>query len=58
MTRYSADPDFAHDDPDRIGVLITNLGTPATPATGDVRRFLAEFLSDPRVVEVPRAFGG
>lgn len=55
MTRYSADPDFAHDDPDRIGVLITNLGTPATPTSRDVRRFLAEFLSDPRVVEVPRA---
>jgi ferrochelatase len=55
MTRYSAGPDFAHDDPDRIGVLITNLGTPATATTRDVRRFLAEFLSDPRVVEVPRA---
>ncbi len=54
MTRYNAYDDFKHDDADRVGVLITNLGTPASPATGDVRRFLAEFLSDPRVVEVPR----
>jgi len=36
------------------GVLITNLGTPAAPSTGAVRRYLAEFLSDPRVVELPR----
>ena len=38
----------------RIGVLLVNLGTPdaATPAA--VRRYLAEFLSDPRVVELPR----
>ncbi|MEM7254225.1 MAG: ferrochelatase [Pseudomonadota bacterium] len=38
-----------------VGVLITNLGTPQTPSTGSVRRFLREFLSDPRVVEFPRA---
>lgn len=38
----------------RVGVLLVNLGTPdaATPAA--VRRYLAEFLSDPRVVEIPR----
>jgi len=35
-------------------VLITNLGTPAAPSTGAVRRYLAEFLSDPRVVDLPR----
>lgn len=38
----------------RIGVLVTNLGTPDAPETGPVRRYLKEFLSDPRVVEVPR----
>ena len=38
----------------RIGVLLTNLGTPDAPETAAVRRYLAEFLSDPRVIEIPR----
>ena len=33
-----------------LGVLLLNLGTPASPAVGDVRRYLREFLSDPRVL--------
>jgi len=37
-----------------IGVLLVNLGTPDAPKTGPVRRYLAEFLSDPRVVELPQ----
>ena len=37
-----------------IGVLLINLGTPDAPEPGAVRRYLAEFLSDPRVVEIPR----
>lgn len=37
-----------------LGVLLTNLGTPESPDPGDVRRYLAEFLGDPRVVEAPR----
>ena len=37
----------------RIGVLLINLGTPEAPEPGAVRRYLAEFLSDPRVVEIP-----
>jgi ferrochelatase len=36
-------------------VLLCNLGTPETPTPAAVRRYLAEFLSDPRVVELPRA---
>ena len=36
------------------GVLLVNLGTPESPAVADVRRYLKEFLWDPRVVEVPR----
>jgi ferrochelatase len=36
------------------GVLVVNLGTPDAPTTEAVRRFLAEFLSDPRVVDLPR----
>ena len=40
--------------PPRVGVLLVNLGTPDAPDPGAVRRYLAEFLSDPRVVEIPR----
>ena len=40
--------------PPRIGVLLINLGTPDSAEVGAVRRYLAEFLSDPRVVELPR----
>jgi len=36
------------------GVLLVNLGTPAAPTEQAVRAYLAEFLSDPRVVELPR----
>ncbi|SNS43159.1 ferrochelatase [Sphingomonas laterariae] len=38
----------------RIGVLLINLGTPDAPEAGAVRRYLKEFLSDPRVVEIPQ----
>ena len=37
----------------RVGVLIVNLGTPDAPEKGPVKRYLAEFLSDRRVVEIP-----
>jgi ferrochelatase len=37
-----------------LGVLLTNLGTPDSPAPRDVRRYLKQFLWDPRVVELPR----
>jgi len=36
------------------GIVLVNLGTPAAPTPAAVRRYLAEFLSDPRVVELPR----
>ena len=39
----------------RVAVLLCNLGTPDAPTAGAVRRYLAEFLADPRVVEIPRA---
>jgi ferrochelatase len=44
-------PAIAHG---RIGVLLINLGTPDAPEAGAVRRYLAEFLSDPRVIEIPQ----
>ena len=38
----------------KIGVLIVNLGTPNSPEPGSVKLYLKEFLSDPRVVEIPQ----
>lgn len=38
-----------------VGVLLVNLGTPEAPDPASVRKYLAEFLSDPRVVEIPAA---
>ena len=46
--------DFDHSSPERLGVLLVNLGTPEAPTKAAVRRYLKEFLWDPRVVEVPR----
>lgn len=43
-----------NDQPETTGVLLVNLGTPDAPTTEAVRRYLAEFLSDRRVVEMPR----
>lgn len=40
---------------DRTGVLLVNLGTPDAPTADAVRRYLREFLSDPRVIDLPRA---
>ncbi len=52
---FRPEPEFQHGRPARVGVLLCNLGTPdeATPAA--TRRYLAEFLSDPRVIEIPPA---
>ncbi|HEV2745691.1 MAG TPA: ferrochelatase [Allosphingosinicella sp.] len=38
----------------KVGVLLINLGTPDAPEAGAVRAYLKEFLSDPRVIEIPR----
>jgi len=46
--------EWRHDGPERVGVLLVNLGTPEAPTPDATRRYLAEFLSDPRVVEIPR----
>jgi len=46
-------PDHPRVAPRRIGVLLVNLGTPDDPSVPAVRRYLAEFLSDRRVVEIP-----
>ena len=48
------EPAHAHGRAPRTAVVLCNLGTPAAPTPAAVRRYLAEFLSDPRVVEIPR----
>jgi ferrochelatase len=50
----SAPPDHRAVEHGRIGVLLINLGTPDAPEPGAVRRYLAEFLTDPRVIEIPQ----
>jgi ferrochelatase len=51
---YRPEPPFRHGQPQRTAVLLVNLGTPEAPTAAALRRYLAEFLSDPRVVEIPR----
>ncbi len=52
--QYSARKGKAHGQPVRTGVLLCNLGTPDAPTPAALKKYLAEFLSDPRVVELPR----
>jgi ferrochelatase len=61
MSRFSAlnddiEPVFheANRPEPKVGVLLANLGTPDEPTAPALRRYLAEFLSDPRVIELPR----
>ena len=55
MPRYQPEPGYRHGTEAKTAVLLINLGTPEAPSTAAVRRYLKEFLSDPRVVEIPRA---
>jgi protoporphyrin/coproporphyrin ferrochelatase len=49
------EPEYQHGSPATVGVLVMNLGTPEAPNERAVRIYLAEFLMDPRVVEIPPA---
>jgi len=49
-----AEPARAHGTASTTAVVVCNLGTPEAPTPAAVRRYLREFLSDPRVVEIPR----
>ena len=51
---YLKEPPFVHGQPPRTAILWCNLGTPDEPTPSAVRRYLAEFLKDRRVVEIPR----
>ena len=52
---FHSEPPFSHGQAQVTGILLCNLGTPDAPTAAAVRRYLREFLSDPRVVEIPRA---
>ena len=53
--KYIGQTDYDHDGASpRQGILLCNLGTPDAPRPAELRRYLKEFLSDPRVVEIPR----
>lgn len=54
MSRFESSPKYAHGVSESVGLLLVNLGTPDAPTPSAVRQYLAEFLSDPRVVELPR----
>ena len=52
---FANEPQHRHGVPERTAVLLINLGTPDAPTAAALRRYLAQFLGDPRVVEIPRA---
>jgi len=55
MAKLRPEPPYRHGSDGKTAVLLINLGTPDAPTAPAVRRYLKEFLSDPRVVEIPRA---
>ncbi len=51
---FLPEPPHTHGQPYRTGILLVNLGTPEAPTAPALRRYLKQFLWDPRVVEIPR----
>lgn len=51
---FRPEPTIPHGQPARTAIVYCNLGTPDEPSAPALRRYLAEFLGDPRVVEIPR----
>lgn len=54
MPNYQGEKDYIHGREESVGILVVNLGTPDAPTSSALRRYLGEFLWDPRVVEIPR----
>ena len=52
--KYEGEKNYKHGKKERIGILITNLGTPDKPNKEALKTYLKEFLSDHRVIEIPR----
>jgi ferrochelatase len=54
MPKLLPEPQYRHGTADKTAILLVNLGTPEAPTAPALRRYLKQFLSDPRVVEIPR----
>lgn len=54
MPRFAPEPPHTHGGARRTAVVLVNLGTPQAPTASALRKYLKQFLSDPRVVEIPR----
>ncbi len=52
--RYTTEPTYSHGTSEKTAVLLINLGTPEAPTAQAVKPYLRQFLSDPRVVEIPQ----
>ena len=52
--KYFGEKNYEHGSKDKTGVLITNLGTPDAPDAKSLKVYLNQFLSDPRVIEIPK----
>ncbi|MDR2875719.1 MAG: ferrochelatase [Methylobacillus sp.] len=52
--KFDPEPPYHHGTPERTGILLINLGSPDAPTAQALRRYLKQFLSDPRVIEIPR----
>ena len=54
MSYFRPEPSYKHGDTPKIGIIISNLGTPESPTPKALRKYLGQFLMDRRVVEIPR----
>ena len=54
MSVFIGEKNYEHGNSDKTGILLTNLGTPDKPTAKSVKLYLREFLSDPRVIEIPK----
>jgi ferrochelatase len=54
MAYYNPEPRYQHGDQAKVGILLANLGTPDAPTGKALKPYLAQFLSDRRVIEIPR----
>ena len=54
MSRFLPEPPYRHGTAPSTAVVLVNLGTPDAPTAPALRRYLKQFLSDPRVVEIPK----
>ena len=52
--KYEGEKNYKHGKKEKIGILITNIGTPDKPNKEALKTYLKEFLSDPRVIEIPK----